>query len=955
MIGTRLTHYDISAKLGEGGMGIVYRAVDTRLNRTVALKVISSEAVADPALRQRFAREARSASALNHPNIVTIHDIGEAHGVDFLVMELVTGRSLQQSIPAGGLPVDRAIEYALDVARALEAAHAAGIVHRDIKPANIMVTESGQIKVLDFGVAKRLDLIADGEGSTIAQTVATEAGVAIGTLAYMSPEQARGVRVDERSDVFSLGAVLYEMIAGRQAFGGGSPVSTLASILGDQPAPLESLRRDVPADLARLVEDCLAKDRDGRPAAADVVRRLVALRGSRAAAITSIGTLLRRRAVTVPAALVLVGIALAGWWWWSANARVRWARAAAPRIQQLIDRDEYDAAYVLARDAVAILPDDPHLKQLWLNVTFVGTLESTPPGADVAVRTYLANDANWIPLGRTPLDGVRVPFGQVRVRVTKEGFAPFDGTLSGFKVNYVLDPPASIPTGMVRVPAGAPNVLGTTVPLDDFWMDRYEVTNREFKAFVDRGGYRNREFWRQPFVDGARTLSWDEAMARFRDKTGRPGPSTWELGSHPEGEDDLPVTGVSWYEAAAYAASVQKSLPTAFHWRGAAGLYGVTENFADILLLSNFGGKGPVKVGSGKAISPFGTYDMAGNVKEWCWNEARGGRTTLGGAWNEASYMFQDYDAQPPLQRLPSYGFRLAKYVASPPAAALARVERRTRDYAKEKPVSDEVFNVSRGLYNYDPRLLNARVEATDDLLSARKETISFDAAYGSERVRAYLYLPKNARRPYQTVVYFPGGDAQLLRSSRDLRLTMVDFIIRSGRALLFPVWAGTYERGVAMTGMSGFRDVTIARGKDLGRVLEYVDTRSDIDRDRLAFYGISLGAFNGVIFTALEPRFKASVLMGGGVAKGSMPAEIDPMNFAPRVRVPTLMVNGRADFAYPLETVQQPLFRLLGTRPEDKHHAVLEGGHIPVRMHDVIRVILDWFDRYLGPVTVTG
>jgi eukaryotic-like serine/threonine-protein kinase len=244
---------------------------------------------------------------------------------------------------------------------------------------------------------------------------------------------------------------------------------------------------------------------------------------------------------------------------------------------------------------------------------------------------------------------------------------------------------------------------------------------------------------------------------------------------------------------------------------------------------------------------------------------------------------------------------------------------------------------------------------STEDTRDWRKETVTFDAAYGKERVLAHLYLPKNASPPYQTVIYFPGGDAQLLRSSRDLNLRMVDFVIRSGRAVLFPVYKGTYERGATITGMNARRDLTIAREKDAARSLDYLESRPDIDKDRIGYYGLSLGAFNGIIITAIESRFKASVLAGGGLVGVVFPPETDPFNFAPRVRVPTLMVNGRADFAYPIETSQRPLFRLLGAPAEHKRHVLFEGGHIPVRIHDYIKEILDWFDRYLGPVTTSG
>ena len=195
------------------------------------------------------------------------------------------------------------------------------------------------------------------------------------------------------------------------------------------------------------------------------------------------------------------------------------------------------------------------------------------------------------------------------------------------------------------------------------------------------------------------------------------------------------------------------------------------------------------------------------------------------------------------------------------------------------------------------------------------------------------------------------GGDARLLRSSRVLRLTEADFVVRSGRALVYPVYKGTYERIVERPSPNILRDNAIARGKDLRRVIDYIEARPDLDRERIGYYGLSLGAFHGVIGSAIEPRITASVLAGGGLTRAKIPPEVDPFNFAPRIRVPTLMINGRNDFTNPLASSQVPLFELLGLPPDRKRHAILEGGHIPDSLHDLMREALDWFDRYLGPI----
>ena len=318
---------------------------------------------------------------------------------------------------------------------------------------------------------------------------------------------------------------------------------------------------------------------------------------------------------------------------------------------------------------------------------------------------------------------------------------------------------------MVRIPGdkagiAAPGLPGLNnlpaIQLDDYLMDRTEVTNAEYKAFVDAGGYQKREFWKQPFVKDGRTLSWEEALALFRDTSGRPGPASWELGQFPEGQERHPVAGVSWYEAAAYAEFVGKSLPSVYHWCLAADLW----DGGIVVPGSNFNGAGTVPVGGASAVNKYGTYDMAGNVKEWCWNERKDHlRFILGGGFGEPTYMFGAQDAQPPWHRASTFGFRCVKLASKPPDAALATLDvPPVRDYSKEMPASDESFRAFKSLYAYDKRDLAVHLDATEKSDDWTTEIVSFDSGYGSERTIAYLCLPKNARPPYQTVVYFPGS-----------------------------------------------------------------------------------------------------------------------------------------------------------------------------------------------------
>ncbi len=337
-----LAHYQIGEKLGEGGMGVVYRAQDTRLNRPVAIKVLRAEAVANPERKKRFIREAQAASALNHPGIITIYDIGNAGGLDFIAMEYVEGRTLDQLI-GRGLRLSQTLKYAALIADAVAAAHEAGIVHRDLKPANLMVTAKDQVKVLDFGLAKLSEpVLQDSSGDplqptrTMDQALRTEEGVIVGTVAYMSPEQAEGKKIDSRSDIFSFGSVLYEMVTGRRPFQGETRLSTLSAILNREPQPVSELVAEVPRELERLIHRCLQKDLTRRAHhMMDLKLALEELReeseSGRAAAPEPGPGRRRRPAVILATALVLVA-ATAAITWWLARSK---ASPRAPELTQL--------------------------------------------------------------------------------------------------------------------------------------------------------------------------------------------------------------------------------------------------------------------------------------------------------------------------------------------------------------------------------------------------------------------------------------------------------------------------------------------------------------------------------------------------------------------------------------------------------------------------------------------
>jgi eukaryotic-like serine/threonine-protein kinase len=951
LIGRTIGHYEIIEKIGEGGMGAVYKTRDIHLDRPVALKMLPGEAVTNSERKRRFTLEAKAASALNHPNIITIYDIDVADGVDFIAMEYVAGHTLAELIPPGGMEPSRAIEFAAQIADALATAHQSGIVHRDLKPSNVMVNQQGRVKVLDFGLAKLVEPVpAEGVATQTAGN-RTRVGLILGTVSYMAPEQAEGKPVDQRADVFSFGAMLYEMLTGVQPFRRDSDWRTLAAIVHDQPPALDAAR--IPPPLRHVVKRALEKNPEARYASgAELASALASVSrpvGPRGAA--------NRPWVAAAAAAVAVAAVFGGWNLYK-QSRANWARTEGlPSITRLLAQGKGLAAFDLAQKVGAYIPNDPKFQQAWAEAAPAPLVKTDPEGAEIYIRELGGDEQSWRRVGTSPFK-MALPRGYFLWRAVKRGFAETTGAAPtwGSVVSLRLAPEGEVPDGMVMVP-GADSlggVIGTAAiegPHDPYFIDRYEVTNRQFKQFVDRGGYEKREYWTTPFVKDGKPVFWEEAMVAFRDPTGRAGPSTWEGGTYPAGKDDFPVTGVSWYEAAAYAAFSGKVLPTLSHWYLAADI-----RMSPLLIpASNFAGQGLAKVGSYSSIGPFGTYDMAGNAQEWAWNEADGGfRFILGGAWSSPTYQFNLPDAKPPFDRGAANGFRCAIYPTRPRESLLAPVRRNTRDYSREKPVGDEAFQIIRSVYAYTPRELKASVDEVDDSSPYwRKEKISFSAAYGDERVPAFVFLPKNAKPPYQSLVYHPSAGARSSTYASMEGFNRMEFIIRSGRAVIYPIYLETFDRQLPPArSPAETKDRLVKRFQDMRQSVEYLVSRDDIDVSKLGYLGASWGSGSAPVMISQEDRFRTAVLFEGGLYQERTAPEADAFNFLPRVRIPVLMLNGRYDYTFPLESSQKPYFRWLGTPEKDKRHVLYDAAHdVMVNRTEVVKEVLSWLDQYLGPV----
>jgi eukaryotic-like serine/threonine-protein kinase len=986
--------YRLLSLLGKGGMGEVYLALDTRLGRKVAIKFLSASTLDDERARKRLLREAQAAATLDHPNICAIHEIGEENGRCFIVMPYVDGETLADVITRKGLDVNGVVGAAIQIADALAEAHRHNIVHRDIKPANIIIDSRGQAKVLDFGLAKHLPAFTDEQADAPTASVSI-AGALVGTMPYMSPEQVRGEKLDARTDVFSLGVLLYEGLSGQQPFTRRSTPETLSAVLTHNPPSLSSIAPDTPPALQKIVARCLAKDKAQRYQTAAEVRDDLrsldeAVRvepSSGAAPSSSMWRASGWRGVVM--ALLLVSLAGGGGWLYRRNARRSWAHEAIGQVEELSQREDYFSAYDLAGQIAQYLPNDQTLARLTSTIADDLSVVTVPPGAHVYLKRFVADKSGHFParqlVGITPITHHQIARGAYFVSIEKEGYAGLERPLTGQMMRLsgllVPSPPVRLearlieagkgPARMAFVPGGDYRMVSWSRPtearvrLDDFFIDKYEVTNREYKEFISAGGYLKREFWRRPFVKDGRELPWEDEVREFKDRTGLPGPRSWASQDFPEGKAEYPVTDVSWYEATAYAAFRGKELPTVFQWEkaardgrtAAAGVVMPWGLFAGTAAgRANFGAHGTVPVESLEfGLSPYGCYHMAGNVAEWCRNASSTGFATTGGSWDEEPYFFGRFGDYPGTYGSNKLGFRCVRNEPSAAGDQGAMPLLVASEVPVYTPAGEATFRALQASYRYAQSPVDATVVEVEAAPDWRREKVTYSGADG-ERAIAYLYLPTHHPPPWQVIQFIPADDVFFGHSALQVRTeaTLAPFI-KSGRAVLAVVLKGFLERDwpASRTPPSHesveFRDQVLNWVTDERRGLDYVATRSDLDASRVAYVGWSVDGGLKLGLPAIDTRYRSVVLVGAAVyqADTRLLPEVNPINLAPFIHAPKLLVQGRYDEDSRLKTQAEPLHKLLR---EPKRILLYDGGHAPAPEF-YVPAINGWLDETLGPV----
>ncbi len=1005
MIGNTILHYKIIDKLGEGGMGIVYKAEDTKLKREVAIKFLPNNFNVSAKDKEKLKLEAQIAAGFNHPNIATVFAIEEFGDDTFIVMEYVKGNELKDIIrnnPDRKLNFNDFLNYAIQITEGLNAAHKKGIIHRDIKSSNIMLSDDGRIRVMDFGLAHiHGDPLLTKKGSTP------------GTTAYMSPEQLRGEEVDLRADIWSLGIVFYEMLTGQPPFQGNFDQAIIYSILHEKPKSLKKINPEVPDELEQVVLSCLEKDRKKRiQSAEDLLTQLKALQSK--TSVSGIRKFSPSRLKISRAGLVAATIIAAVLIMLAAFLPIK--KIFNPenlpeihsRLQKLVNDEKYFEAHLLAEEHKSLLENDSVFQQLSLIIYDTLSVTSDPEGAKVYLLRYNPHNTdstgNGKLIGETPIKNLQIvrgdyliiieksaeqketseneltfPFGKIeyipvkRVASSYPIMKEFPVIVRGIKINAKLIEKDKLPENMVFVPGGNHKLMSSSVQqekpltLDNYFIDKYEVSNADFKKFIQAGGYLKEEYWKYKFKKNGKEIPWQEAMKLFIDRTNLNGPRSWVNQNYPAGKEKYPVTDITWYEAAAYAEFLGKSLPTVYQWEKAArnGVpnyhstsmpWGLIYALDDISGRTNFNSNGTVPVDKFDfGISYYECYNVAGNVKEWCLNKSTDGFVYADGSYQDSNYVFGTFKSFDGFYSSPALGFRCVKNLPTSKSDQGSMMIDLNVQVPVYHPVDDSKMKSILKLYDYEKKPLNPKIIFTEENKYWVKEKVAFDSPFG-DKILGYLFLPKKSEKPFQCILWNPHSGVYRYGYSSDWAAEkLFTENIKYGRALFVIIPKGTSERkwefGEERTDKSSklFHNRLIRWVIEQRIVLDYLESRSDIDSSRIA-YITTANDYDGFIVPGVDNRFKCNIIIANGIYEEDqkiLSAEINPVNFLSRYKAPTYMMHGKYDEAVYFSASVLPAYNLLS---EPKKLEALNTTHVPPLAMRV-PLINKWLDESLGKV----
>ena len=660
------------------------------------------------------------------------------------------------------------------------------------------------------------------------------------------------------------------------------------------------------------------------------------------------------------AAALVIGI-LAAWWPGAGTTD----RAAVDRAARLASEGRFAEAYQVIEPWLD--QDDPAIQSLIEKITLIGNLRTDPDNATIRYR--LVGSGTWQEMSP------RLPRGvlELRIEAPGHGSAHFVEPNPGVRFNNVPRDPYTIrltgnaqtPPGMVFVPAGTHmiGVWGIQQPLDlnDFFIDQTETTNAEYAEFVTAGGYQDSRYWQ----DGVPLAT---LVPKLVDATGRPGPAAWAFGTYPAGEAELPVTGVSWFEAMAYARFRNRTLPSVFHW-GRAALAHVEWKWPvarSLVPRANLATEALLPANGPAQIESHGTIHMIGNAREWTRTARDQSRFTIGGSWRDPSWAYNVPMPVDPMDRSATNGFRT---IVEPEQPALPPPGRGWLGApVTPRVVSDERFDKIRHRYTYRPGTVSAddaaRVSTIDQGQWLRK-LVHLPSGDPDDPLPVYIYMPKSSEERLQSLIFLPPADSfspNLVSDDIDIAAYQLDFIPLGGRALVWPVYLGTHERYQAIRDFDVefqarlLRDRLPHRRDEFGRVIDYLTDHPEFDGTKVGLLALSLSAtYSAAQMLATEPRLKAGALFAVGLAAPSplVHPDADPNIYWPRVTQPVLLANGRWDVNRPPHISFEPLVALIGT-PEAAKRMILyeDAGHWPLPRLPMAKDTLAWLDEHLGPVS---